>query len=144
MNVIRINQILTLPLVVLAVLTFHWSRLWSHLCPWWDTVFPGLTVLYTDASWQTLEQNSHSQQYLHLVDRWLPYINDRCSKHKHLKVSVTASVKAYGLLTWCDHLVYIHFVQIKVTLHGNIEDFNNVSWNKKKLSLYESMDLRFL
>lgn len=41
---------IVLSLLLLTILTFHLSQLWSRLCPWQDTVFPGPTVLYTDAS----------------------------------------------------------------------------------------------
>lgn len=50
-----------------ALLTSRWSPLWSHLCPWWDTLSPGLSWLCTDPSSETPGQNPLSPRRLHLT-----------------------------------------------------------------------------
>lgn len=56
--------------LLLIILTVYLNRSWRRLCPWWDTMFPPLSPLCTEASWQTLAQNCLSHANLHLVDRW--------------------------------------------------------------------------
>lgn len=117
-----------------VALTSLWSPMWSHLCPWWDTLSPGLNFLCTDAYSQTLGQNSLSPGSLHL-NRTLPFSS--------MKLHQRCKWRAGSLLTGSEHILYPRLVQLKITLRGNVKDLNNICWNDTRASPYWRIILSF-
>lgn len=117
-----------------VALTSLWSPMWSHLCPWWDTLYPGLNFLCTDAYLQTLGQNSVSPGSLHL-NRTLPFSS--------MKLHQRCKWCAGSLLTGSEHILYPRLVQLKITLRGNVKDLNNICWNDTRASPYWRIILSF-